>query len=473
MSPAQQRSLLAAILGGGSGALTGSAFEQPEPEIRAAPTQVRGFRIRLDLIGAKPPVWRRLELPGDVTLDRLHLVIQAAMGWLDSHLHRLRTGGDHRSPYFATPYDVEEGEDGTLEGGVRLDQLVAEKGDRLWYEYDFGDGWDHVLAVESVTDEPVEVRCLAGGMACPPEDCGGIWGYTELAEWVRDGCDPASVPQQFDDAGHARDWLPLNWDPDQFLVDEANAVLTALFADPVPVAAGLDELRQQLERTGNRTLTGILASSAAHASVEVSGTEAARLVEPFVTLLDVIGDGVRLTGAGYLPPALVERIAEETGVTDWWIGKANREDLTVPVAQLRDSARALGLVSVRKGRLGPSAAGRRFRTQPEALWRHVVSRLPVARSDFDRHAGWLSLAVVGSEAPAEVWDDQVRDLLFSVGWRLEGSPFIGYVSVTNPTLDILELLAGRTSRGHLTGVDPAVAATARAVLSVVEDGDAP
>lgn len=73
------------------------------------------------------------------------------MGWLAGHLHRFRTGGDHRSRYFVTPYDVEEGEGGVLEDGVRLDQLVGNKDDRLGYKYDFGDGFEHVLAVEAVT----------------------------------------------------------------------------------------------------------------------------------------------------------------------------------------------------------------------------------------------------------------------------------------------------------------------------------
>src|SRR3954471_24931208 len=94
------------------------------PTLLPAPSEVRGFRVRLDLHGAKPPVWRRLELPGDLTLPRVHDVIQAGMGWTDSHLPRFRTGHDHRSPYFVTHFDLEEGEDGTLEDDVRLDQLV-------------------------------------------------------------------------------------------------------------------------------------------------------------------------------------------------------------------------------------------------------------------------------------------------------------------------------------------------------------
>ncbi|MFF0283685.1 plasmid pRiA4b ORF-3 family protein [Rhodococcus aetherivorans] len=99
-------------------------------------------------------MWRRLELPGDLALDRVHVVIQAAMGWFDSHLHRFRTGNDPRSPHFVTVFDVDEGEDGVLESTGRLDQLLAGTGDRLWYEYAFGDGWDYVLAVEAVLAEP-------------------------------------------------------------------------------------------------------------------------------------------------------------------------------------------------------------------------------------------------------------------------------------------------------------------------------
>lgn len=465
LSPEQQQTFLGAVLADRSAAFIDSAFRVREPTVGDAPAQVRGFRVRLDLVGAKPPVWRRLELPGDLALERLHLVIQAAMGWLDGHLHRFRTGSDHRSPYFVTPFDVEEGEDGVLEDGVRLDQVLAVKGDRLWYEYDFGDGWDHVLAVEAVTDEsPAEASCTAGRMACPPEDCGGIWGYTELAAWVRGGCDPSAVPSPFEDADHARGWLPPDWHPDRFDVEEANTTLIAALASPVPVTGELSALLEQLERRGNRTLTQVLARPMSHAAAEVSAADAARLIEPFVVLLDVIGEGVQLTSAGYLPPVLVESLAQRTGVTSWWIGKANREDLTWPVAQLRDSARALGLVSVRKGRLAPTAVARRCSDQPLALWRHLVSRLPVGRTEFDRQAGWLALAVAGSGNPTDEWRREIRTLLLGLGWRVEGRPFLDHFAVDNPTLDVLELLAGQTHRDQLTGSDYTVAATARAAI---------
>ena len=181
-SPEENKALLEALMSGQVTSIFEKLKRDEAPTLLPVPTVVRGFRVRLDLHGAKPPVWRRLELPGDLTLPRVHDVIQAAMGWTNSHLHRFRIGSDHRSPYFVTSFDVEEGEDGTLEDDVRLDQLVAEKGDELWYEYDFGDGWDHRLVVEEVLDEPpTTARCVVGRMACPPEDCGGIGGYEDLA----------------------------------------------------------------------------------------------------------------------------------------------------------------------------------------------------------------------------------------------------------------------------------------------------
>jgi hypothetical protein len=181
-------------------------------------------------------------------------------------------------------------------------------------------------------------------------------------------------------------------------------------------------------------------------------------------LLDVIGDGVKLTGAGYLPPAIVERVAERTGITGWWIGKANREDLTPPVAEVRNTARALGLVGVRKGRLVPTTVGTRCRQDPRALWAHIVDRLPLGKQDFDRHAGWLALAVAGSGTPAEDWGSEVSDLLRAVGWRTEGDLY-SRPPAHSPTLSVLEMLAGEArARWRPRGIDSGVAATARAVI---------
>lgn len=439
--------------------------QRTQPTLAPVPDVVRGFRVRLDLHGTKPPVWRRLELPGDLLLPRVHDVIQVAMGWTDSHLHRFRIGNDHRDPYFVTQFDVDDGEDGLLEDDVRLDQILAAKGDKLWYEYDFGDGWDHVLTVEEVLDDPpAEPRCLAGRLACPPEDCGGAHGYQELADWVRSGYDDEQLPDVFETADRARDWLPSDWHPDRFDVDEVNTALAQVVAEPAPVTAELAALLESTQRHGGRQLRAVLAQPTSHGPTEISDEDAARITLPYQILLDAVGDGVTLTGAGYLPPALVEQIAERTGVTQWWIGKANREDMTPPVWQLRSTARALGLVTVRKGRLSPTAAAIRCREDPRLLWRHIVSRLPLGTKDAERQSGWMALAVVGSEAPAQEWNDIVSDLLYELGWR-SGLDRYAPPPASSATLDVLEQLAGANRIGwRLTGTDPAVAATARAAL---------
>lgn len=465
-TPEESRADLDALLKGRVSSAVEGLRTVAQPALRPAPAKVVGLRIRMDLDGAKPPVWRRLELPGNLTLPQVHDMIQAVMGWTDSHLHRFRTGQDHRSPYFVTTYDLDEGEEGLPEDDVRLDQLVAAEGDAVWYEYDFGDGWDHVLKVEQVLEEPpAAVRCLAGRLACPPEDCGGIWGYEDLAAWVRSGYDDALLPPNFADAEEARDWLPLDWHPDHFDVGEANAPLTVALAEPVVVTGELAELLADLERRGVRSLRAVLGRPLSHGPTDVSADEAARLTEVYRILLEVISDGVALTSAGYLPPKLVEQLAERTGVAGWWIGKANREDLTPPVAAVRETARALGLVSVRKGRLAPTAAGARCRQDPQALWQHIVGRLPLGTKEFDRQAGWMALAVVGSGVPAREWRSEISELLLLLGWRI-GADRHSPPPAHSQTLDVLDQLAGaaRTGWRPAEGRNLAVAATARAAI---------
>jgi hypothetical protein len=462
--PEESRALLDALMSGQVTSILDTLPRHEAPTLLPLPAEVRGFRVRLDLHGAKPPVWRRLELPGDLTLPRLHDVVQAAMGWTNSHLHRFRTGRDHRSPYFVTTFDVEEGEEGLLEDDVRLDQLLAAEGDELWYDYDFGDGWDHRMVVEEVLeDRPSAPRCTDGRRACPPEDCGGLGGYGQLAAWVGSGYDDGQLPDVFDHAADARDWLPLDWHPDHFDVEETSAALMVAVAEPVAVTAELAELAERLDHRGIRMLREVLGRPLSHEPTDVTEAEAVRVTETYRTFLDVVGDGVTLTAAGYLPPAVVEQVAARTGIADWWIGKTNREDHTFPVADLRATARALGLVSVRKGRLAPTAAAVRCGRDPLALWRHIVGRLPLGTRDGDRQSGWMALAVAGSGVPAQEWRGEISDLLYALGWR-SGHDLLSPPPATSATLDVLEQLAG-ASRVHwreITGVDFAVAATARA-----------
>jgi len=163
------------------------------------------YQLKVTLADVRPEVWRRVQVPGGYTLDRVHKVIQHAMGWQGYHLHSFEVDG------------VQYGEpdpDGELalrdELDVRLD-AVAQKGGRLLYTYDFGDWWEHDVLVEDVfAAEPDEhyPLCVDGASACPPEDVGGAFGYSELLTALADPGHPRH--------DEVRRWVGPRFDPGAF-----------------------------------------------------------------------------------------------------------------------------------------------------------------------------------------------------------------------------------------------------------------
>ncbi|MFZ0157891.1 MAG: plasmid pRiA4b ORF-3 family protein, partial [Kineosporiaceae bacterium] len=203
------------------------ALAKPEPlTVPPPPEEVSTYRIRLDLDDARPPIWRRLELAGDLTLDQVHDVLQAAMGWYDGHLHAFRLNPRDRR-HFLTDYDLEEGEEGLAEAGVRLDQVLRSVGDRLVYEYDFGDGWEHTLKVEQIRPrgDDLPARCLGGRRAGPPEDIGGIHWYNGVAAALNGEPGAPELDPEL------RDWLPSGFDPEAFDADSIDRDLRDLVED--------------------------------------------------------------------------------------------------------------------------------------------------------------------------------------------------------------------------------------------------
>ena len=141
--------------------------------------------LRVDLARVKPAVWRRVEV-ADITLARLHHVIQMAFDWTDSHLHGFEIGGQRYGPRMPELFGMEM--DDLDERKFRLSD-VASAGSRFTYTYDFGDDWHHLIKVEKVlapTPGAHYPRCSAGKSAAPPEDCGGPWGYAELRQALAD-----------------------------------------------------------------------------------------------------------------------------------------------------------------------------------------------------------------------------------------------------------------------------------------------
>jgi hypothetical protein len=142
------------------------------------------YQLKVTLRDSKPPIWRRIQVTSDIRLSTLHLVLQVVMGWEDAHLHQFMAHGI----YYGTPYP-DFGFEVQNEQHVSLQQVVSRAKDKLIYEYDFGDSWEHELLVEKILPLEEGKRypvCLTGKRACPPEDCGGIWGYASLLEAIRD-----------------------------------------------------------------------------------------------------------------------------------------------------------------------------------------------------------------------------------------------------------------------------------------------
>ncbi|MBA3505834.1 MAG: plasmid pRiA4b ORF-3 family protein, partial [Betaproteobacteria bacterium] len=138
----------------------------------------------MTLDGITPPVWRQLVVPDNLTFVQLHRVIQAAFGWEDCHLHQFEIGDQNIGMLDPDGFDPTEAVED--ERAVRLaDALDGRRTFRYWY--DFGDDWWHDIVVEErVPDDGTSARLLAGARACPPEDCGGPFGYVELCETLAD-----------------------------------------------------------------------------------------------------------------------------------------------------------------------------------------------------------------------------------------------------------------------------------------------
>lgn len=146
----------------------------------------RIYQIKVTLKHSRPPIWRRIQVPSTINLAKLHDILQIVMGWEDYHLHMFTIDGADYGHPAQDPY----GELGTVnETKFKLNQLIDQEGQRFIYEYDFGDSWEHVLLVEKILPPQKGVRyplCVKGKRACPPEDVGGVWGYVNMLEAIRD-----------------------------------------------------------------------------------------------------------------------------------------------------------------------------------------------------------------------------------------------------------------------------------------------
>lgn len=174
---------------------------------------MKAYKIKIELTGSKPLIWRRVLVPEEITFERLHDVIQFAMGWGNDHLYdfnlkeeKLRITSDEEVikefEYYSKLKLTEKNDPNgyirkrleikpKLSSKVKIDKyLIKEK--NIEYVYDFGDYWKHNITLEEIIEdyEYAYPMCIEGEGACPPEDVGGIYGYAEFLEIIKDEAHP-------------------------------------------------------------------------------------------------------------------------------------------------------------------------------------------------------------------------------------------------------------------------------------------
>ena len=180
------------------------------------------YELKLEMLEVEPLIWRRLLVPGSITLAQLHEVIQATMGWTNSHLHEFVVGEySYSDPEF-------EIDDARSEYRYRLARLAPRVRNTIAYLYDFGDGWEHQIRVETINEEdkryPGKPVCLAGARNSPPEDCGGPWGYQNLLTAIGD--------KKHKEHKQLLEWVGGRFDPEHFDLDEVNELLRKIDLRP-------------------------------------------------------------------------------------------------------------------------------------------------------------------------------------------------------------------------------------------------
>ncbi|MBI3249331.1 MAG: plasmid pRiA4b ORF-3 family protein [Deltaproteobacteria bacterium] len=184
-------------------------------------TEKKIYQLKISLRGITPPIWRRIHVPSDTRLSTLHPIIQVVMGWTNSHMHQFKVGKTYYGETY--PDDVDGMPETRDERKSRLEELVSRPRAKFVYEYDFGDSWEHEIALEKILPAEAGVKypvCLEGHRACPPEDCGGVWGYVDLLTVLQD--------EEHPEHEEMTEWLGEEFDPEAFRLAEINAALTRI-----------------------------------------------------------------------------------------------------------------------------------------------------------------------------------------------------------------------------------------------------
>ena len=178
------------------------------------------YQIQVALKECKPKIWRRLLIPSNLLLSDLHKIIQTAMGWTNTHLHQFIKNRTYYTVKMEGD-DMWDEMDNVDYKKMKISDLLTKEKERISYEYDFGDGWQHEVILEKIlpVDDTIKYPiCLTGKMNCPPEDCGGVWGYENMLEILKQ--------PKHEEYEELVEWLgDEDFDPEYFDKEEVNELL--------------------------------------------------------------------------------------------------------------------------------------------------------------------------------------------------------------------------------------------------------
>ena len=459
----------------------------------------RVLRLRVSIVGIEPEIWRTIDVDDDLSLAQLHQVLQVVFSWFGSHLHRFsdddpwamsngipRIGRQPRAWVDAWSLNELEIEGEEDEADTTIGEALQHDGP-LWYVYDQGDDWLHRIDLidrdDAKAGEPL-AQLVTGERRAPFEDSGGIPGYQEIAEiladpshpkypstkaWVATAIGPWGTDDLEDaDLNGARGELATLFGPAgadlSGLVDAASGVTAdspiARFASDLPVP-----LRSNLRRHIRR--------SRLLASPPLRDEDVVDSVTPYAWLTGRIGaDGLVLTKAGWMPPAVVLEGMTTLGWREEWIGEANREDLTYPLRALRASAERLRLIRKARGRLEVVSRTRPAIGRPALLAEQIARMLLRQRmTDGQRVASMIFVLGLadGSITTRSDAERVVTGILNDLGYvDAQGRELDRrwFASLTKPVLDVLDALGLWREGGRHRDVPATAAVRAIARLAL-------
>lgn len=168
------------------------------------------FQIKIALKGIKPQVWRKILTEDSISFDKLHEIIQRVMGWENYHLYVFETGGME----IGVP---DKGDEREIVDSRKISISRLPEKTKILYTYDFGDNWEHIITIEKIIEKERRGKyplCISGERVCPPEDCGGVWGYQEFLQAIRN--------PKHKEHKEMLEWIGGSFDSEKFDIDETN-----------------------------------------------------------------------------------------------------------------------------------------------------------------------------------------------------------------------------------------------------------